>query len=403
MASRRSSPPPSSTLDRRRTESRPPSRWSCRTSTSPSRSARRGEQPPARDRRGRDCGPAGRARRLRGGRRADRHGARPRHPGEPPGAGDAGRHRLPAGLRGRDAVARPALGPVRPPAGAAAVPGRVRRRVDDDRGGRPAAAAGRRPGAAGHRRRRRCCRSRWRWSPTSGPSSRRSTALGVVGAAQELGSVLGTLYGVGWPRPSTPGGSPRICSRRAGDGCSGSTCRSPRWPCWSSSARVPGGRTEPAVRGPADRSWSAAGCSRWRSGCWWSVCTTRIPAHAVLPSWGLPAIGAALVVLVGLRALGAPVAGPAARPDRRADGPVPGHRSAVSLAAGAALMVTLVDVELFAQTLLRHGLRAGGAGADPVPGRAAGRRAARRAARGQARRALGERRRACWSPPAGTC
>lgn len=76
------------------------------------------------------------------------------------------------------------------------------------------------------------------------------------------------------------------------------------------------------------------------------------PSRSVLPSWGLPVIGAALAVMVVF------VLWERRSPNRLLD--PSGVRMGrflvtlgVSIAAGGALMVTLVDVELYAQTLLR--------------------------------------------------
>ena len=48
-------------------------------------------------------------------------------------------------------------------------------------------------------------------------------------------------------------------------------------------------------------------CWRWRWGCWWWASTTPIRRAAVLPSWGLPTIGAALAVLVAASCCGSAV------------------------------------------------------------------------------------------------
>ncbi|MEP6562901.1 MAG: MFS transporter [Nakamurella sp.] len=178
---------------------------------------------------------------------------------------------------------------------------------------------------------------------------RRSVALGFVGAAQELGSVLGTLYGVGL-----------AAAFSAWRFTEGLEPQSWRWVFWvnlplTALAMLIVQRSVPAgvSNENAGRGIDVVGGALLASALGFLVVGlyNPDPAAGVLPSWGLPTIVAALVLLVVF-----------AFWERRAPvrlldpaGVQLGRFLAalgVSLAAGAALMVTLVDVELFAQTLL---------------------------------------------------
>ena len=156
---------------------------------------------------------------------------------------------------------------------------------------------------------------------------KRSTVLGVVGAAQELGSVLGTLYGVGL-----------AAAFNAWRFTEDLQPQSWRWVFWVNlpltalamlivQRTVPGGRNPcPATSTGRRRGIDVVGGGLLALALGLLVVGLYNPdpeprRAAVLGAAGdrCGPRGAG-----GLRALGTPVAGPAARPGRGADGPIPG-------------------------------------------------------------------------------
>lgn len=173
------------------------------------------------------------------------------------------------------------------------------------------------------------------------PDRGRSTALGALGAAQELGSVLGPVYGVavaalaGW-----------------------------RGVFWLNVPLAIAAAAALALAVPSPKRSGAAG-ARDRApldlvgGGLLAVTLGLLvvslynpdPDRGVLPPWGWPGLGAAALAGLGFvlweRHATVRLLDPAGVHWRVFLGSL-----TVSLAAGAALMVTLVDIQLYAQTLL---------------------------------------------------
>ncbi len=179
------------------------------------------------------------------------------------------------------------------------------------------------------------------------PVDRRSTALGGVGAAQEAGSVLGTLYGVA---VATVLGAWSVTAAVEPQGW--------RWIFWINlpltlAAMAVVQRALPADRGNPDQRLDPVGGGLLAAAL--AVLVVALynpdPERAALPPWGWPLIAVTVVLLTGF------VLWERRAPHRLIDlRDVAGRPFAavlaVSLLTGAALLVTLVDVELFAQTVL---------------------------------------------------
>ncbi|MBO2446387.1 MFS transporter [Actinomadura barringtoniae] len=166
---------------------------------------------------------------------------------------------------------------------------------------------------------------------------KRPVVLGAVGAAQELGSVLGPLYGVGIA---------------AAFGW--------RWIFWINLPlavaamvavhfTVPGGRKEGEERPGVDvvgGALLALGLGLLVTGLY-----NPHPDETAMPSWGLPTIAGGVVVLIAFVVWEARTRTKLLDLSGVRRGPLFATLG-VSLLSGAALMVTLVDVVLVAQTIL---------------------------------------------------
>lgn len=176
---------------------------------------------------------------------------------------------------------------------------------------------------------------------------RRATALGAVGAAQEAGSVLGTLYGVG---VATALSAWTVTSSIEPQGW--------RWIFWINlpltaiamlvvHLALPSGGGNPGRR----LDLVGGGLLAVALGVLVVALYNPDPERAALPTWGWPMIGVAAVVIALF------VLWERRTPTRLLDLAQVRKRPffavlVVSLLTGAVLLVTLVDVELFAQTVL---------------------------------------------------
>lgn len=181
------------------------------------------------------------------------------------------------------------------------------------------------------------------------PERKRAGALGAVGAAQEIGSVLGTLYGVAVAALFQ---SWRFFADLQPE--------SWRWVFWvnlplAAVAMIVVQLTVPA-RTRAVRPGGVDVIGGLLLALALGVLVVGLynpdPARSVLPAWGLPCLAGAVALVIAFVAYERRArvrlldpAGVRFRPFLLGLG--------ISAISGAALMVTLVDVELFAQTLLQ--------------------------------------------------